>query len=174
MPARLEKERDEAIVQRRDFAFESNYSNDLATDIIDTLKNVGYETNLIYFGLEDVETAAIRVNTRVVLGGHFIGTDEIIFNYEEGTKRVQENIHRYDRVKFLDTGIKGIAPFISYYLNSNGKRDVLNPNIRWLNSQFNDRLLEVAIQRINEISSAFEKKQSTDQNEMRPKWRAKR
>src|SRR5690606_7970225 len=148
VPARLEKERDEAIAQRRDFAFESNYSNDLAIEITDTFKKAGYETNLIYFGLDAVETAAIRVDTRVALGGHFIGTDEIIFNYQEGIKRVRENMHRYDRVKFVDTGIRGIAPVIAYYLKENGKHAVLNSNIDWFNSQFNDRLLEIAIQRV--------------------------
>jgi len=159
VPARLEKERDEAIAQRRDFAFESNYSNDLAIEITDTFKKAGYETNLIYFGLDAVETAAIRVDTRVALGGHFIGTDEIIFNYQEGIKRVRENMHRYDRVKFVDTGIRGIAPVIAYYLKENGKHAVLNSNIDWFNSQFNDRLLEIAIQRVNELSTLYEKEQ---------------
>ncbi|WP_028296885.1 zeta toxin family protein [Olivibacter sitiensis] len=162
VPTRLENERDEAIVQRSDFAFESNYSNDLAIEITETFKNAGYETNLIYFGLEDVETATIRVDTRVRLGGHFIDTEEIIFNYEEGIKRVQENMHRYDRVEFVDTSIKGIAPVIAYYLKEHGKHVVLNPNIGWFNSQFNDRLLEIAIQRINDLSSQLEKRQKPE------------
>ncbi|QNL49748.1 hypothetical protein H8S90_24070 [Olivibacter sp. SDN3] len=166
VPTRLENERDEAIAQRRDFAFESNYSNDLAIEITDTFKKAGYETNLIYFGLDDVETAAIRVDTRVRLGGHFIETDEIIFNYEEGIKRVKDNMHRYDRVKFVDTGIKGIAPVIAYYYQ-NGKHAVLNSNIGWFNSQFNDRLLEVAIQRISELSSGFETKKDIEQKQQK-------
>ena len=152
VPSRLEKERDEAIAQRRDFAFESNYSNDLAIEITETFKNAGYETNLIYFGLDDVETAAIRVDTRVALGGHYISTEEIIFNYEEGIKRVKENMSRYDRVQFVDTGIKGIAPVIAYYLKESGKHALLNPNVTWFNSQFSDKLLQIAIQRIDERS----------------------
>lgn len=176
VPARLEKERDEAIEQRRDFAFESNYSNDLAIEINNTFKNAGYETNLIYFGLDDVETAAIRVDTRVALRGHFVDTDEIIFNYIEGIKRVQENMHRYDRVKFVDTSIKGIAPVIAYYLSENGKHAVLNPNIGWFNSHFHDKVLDVALQRINELSSDFEKKKDwkQGQKETGKKWRPKR
>ncbi|WP_257668724.1 zeta toxin family protein [Parapedobacter tibetensis] len=174
VPARLENERDEAIAQRSDFAFESNYSNDLAIEITDTFKNAGYETNLIYFGLYDVETAAIRVDTRVALGGHFIETDEIIFNYEEGIKRVQENLHRYDRVKFVDTSIKGIAPVIAYYLNENGKHAVLSPNVGWFNSNFQDRMLDIAISRINKLSADLEKKRSIEQKEIRTKWKPKR
>ena len=38
VPSRLETERDEAIAQRRDFAFESNYSNDLAIEITERSK----------------------------------------------------------------------------------------------------------------------------------------
>lgn len=174
VPARLEKERDEAIAQGKDFAFESNYSNDLAIEITETFKNAGYETNLIYFGLDDVETASLRVDTRVALGGHFIDTDEVIFNYEEGIKRVQENMHRYDRVKFVETGIKGIAPVMAYYLNENGKHAVLNPNIGWFNSNFQDTMLDIVIRRINELSTGLEKKQSREQNEIRTKWRPNR
>ncbi|MDX3915620.1 MAG: zeta toxin family protein [Pseudosphingobacterium sp.] len=178
VPARLEKERDEAISQRRDFAFESNYSNDLAIEISDTFKNAGYEINLIYFGLEDVETAAIRVDTRVNLGGHFIDTNEIIFNYEEGIKRVQENMYRYDRVKFVDTGIRGIAPVIAYYLNENGKHTVLNPNIGWFNSFFQDKVLDLAIHRINVLSSNLNKEKHIDKEQERKEigktWRPKR
>lgn len=68
-------------------------------------------------------------------------------------------MHRYDRVKFVDTGIRGIAPVIAYYLKENGKHAVLNSNIDWFNSQFNDRLLEIAIQRVNELSTLYEKEQ---------------
>ncbi len=35
-------------------------------------------------------------------------------------------MHRYDSVKFVDTGRKGIAPVIAYYLKENGKHAILN------------------------------------------------
>ncbi|MGM1430145.1 hypothetical protein ACS126_12870 [Sphingobacterium lactis] len=120
-----------------------------------------------------METAAIRVDTRVELGGHFIDTDEIVFNYEGGIKRVQENMHRYDRVKFVDTSIKGVSPVIAYYLNENGKHAVLNPNIGWFNSQFNERLLEMSIRRIKDLSSSNENKESIKKN-ISKQWRPKR
>lgn len=41
VPARLEKERDEAIATSRDFAVESNYFNDLAIELTETFKNAG-------------------------------------------------------------------------------------------------------------------------------------
>jgi len=61
VPYRLEKERGEAIALGRDFAFETNYSTDLATEIADTFRNAGYETNLVYFGLDNADAAGMRV-----------------------------------------------------------------------------------------------------------------
>ncbi len=151
MPARLEKERDEAIANSEDFAFESNYSNDLAIELTETFKNAGYETNLIYFGLPNVEKAALRVDTRVRLGGHNISTDDIRFNYQEGIRRVKENLYHYNRIKFVDSDTEGFAQVIAFYLRETGKVAVLKPNIGWYSAQFHDKMLEMAIQRINEI-----------------------
>jgi len=53
-------------------------------------------------------------------------------------------MYRYDRVKFVDTSIRGIAPVIAYFLKETGKLAVLNPNIGWFSSQFSDKLTEVA------------------------------
>ena len=145
VPSRLEKERDNAISQNRNFAFESNYSNDLALEVTDTFINSGYETNLIYFGLADIDTAAIRVDTRVSLGGHDIDTHEIIFNYNEGIKRVNANMHRYNRIKFVDTSIRGIAPVIAYFLKKDNKHAILNTDIDWFNTSFRKQFIDMVI-----------------------------
>lgn len=178
VPARLEMERDEAIATSRDFAFESNYSNDLAIELTETFKNAGYETNLIYFGLPNDEKAALRVDTRVRLGGHNITTEDIRFNYLEGIRRVKENLYRYDRVKFVDSDTEGFAQVIAFYLHETGKVAVLKSNIDWYSGQFHDKILEMAEQRINEISSGFEKKKAGEQQQERKEtgnnWRLKR
>lgn len=143
----LEKGRDFAISRADHFAFESNYSNDLATEITSTFKHAGYETNLIYFGLDDVYTSALRVDTRVALGGHDIDTNTLLFNYQEGIKRVQEHMHLYDRIRFVDTSVKGIAPIIAYYLQEQTQHAVLHTGVKWFNEHFNEHLLKLTQQK---------------------------
>jgi len=85
---------------------------------------------------------------------------------------VNENMHRYDSVKFVDTGRKGIAPVIAYYLKENGKHAILNQNVDCFNSQFNDKLLEIAVRRINDITSCNENRKNTEDKvykRLRPK-----
>jgi len=140
---------------RRDFAFETNYSTDLAVEITDAFESAGYETNLVYFGLDSAEEASLRVDARSALGGHFVGTDEVSFNYNEGIKRVRDIMYRYDRVKFVDTGMRGTARVVAYWLKDRGRHAVLDLNIRWFNALFSDRLSEVVAQRADKPSPRY-------------------
>lgn len=70
--AALENERNKAIEAREHFAFESNFSNDMAVDITRLFKSAGYDVNLLYFGLDNILQSSLRVKTRVELGGHYI------------------------------------------------------------------------------------------------------
>jgi len=92
-------------------------------------KNAGYETILVYFGLDTVESAAIRVHTRVRLGGHDVPLETIRFNMEEGIKRVVSNFHIFDRIFFADTIVTGIAPIIGYYIKEIGKFELLDTKV---------------------------------------------
>ncbi|MFI5137160.1 MAG: hypothetical protein ACHQIM_04980, partial [Sphingobacteriales bacterium] len=76
----LEKARDNALAAKSNFAFESNFSNDLAIDITRMFRDAGYETTLVYFGLNDLESSAIRVDTRVQLGGHDVPLEILRYN----------------------------------------------------------------------------------------------
>lgn len=106
----LEKDRDATLVAREDFAFESNYSNQLATDISLLFKEAGYRIHLIYFGLADFGDSVDRVIRRKAIGGHDVLNDIIRFNREEGIKRVCANLAHYDTIKFVDTERKFPEP----------------------------------------------------------------
>ena len=45
----LQKQKDEAIAQHKDFAFETNFSNDLILNMIGEFKEAGYKISLLYF-----------------------------------------------------------------------------------------------------------------------------
>jgi predicted ABC-type ATPase len=102
VPASLETARDRALLGRKDFAFETNFTSDLTMAQADHFAGRGYSVNLIYFGLDDVDMAITRVNIRRDNGGHDIPTETINENYWEGVKRVKENLSFFDRVDFVD------------------------------------------------------------------------
>lgn len=66
----LQKQKDEAIAQHKDFAFETNFSNDLILNMIGEFKEAGYKISLLYFGLGSLEESTTRVMQRKLFGGH--------------------------------------------------------------------------------------------------------
>ena len=64
----LQKQKDEAISQHKDFAFETNFSNDLISNMIGEFKEAGYKITLLYFGLGSLEESTTRVMQRKMFG----------------------------------------------------------------------------------------------------------
>jgi len=135
----LEKARDTALSEKAGFAFETNFSNDMAIDITRMFKEAGFETILLYFGLDDLETSASRVDTRVQLGGHEVPLDTIRFNMEEGIIRVTNNLADFDSVYFLDTG-SGQSNYIAFCTKEGANYALLDNNIKWFNKNFKEPL----------------------------------
>ena len=159
VPYLLEKKRDEAISELKDFAFESNFSNDMAVHLTNRFREAGYQTNLIYFGLNDIETAAMRVDSRVAMGKHNIGNEDIKFNYAEGIKKVNENFSLFDVIRFVDTGIVGTARTIAFYINSTAALRVLSPNINWFDRHFKENIQKHAEKSSLQLTSDKSKKE---------------
>lgn len=65
----LMKEKDEAILLNRDYAFETNFSSDLPIKLINDFKKADYKICLIYFGLSYISDSSTRVDQRQVMGG---------------------------------------------------------------------------------------------------------
>src|SRR5207248_3218786 len=99
----LEDARDAALAVKKDFAFESNYSSDLATEITTLFKDSGYQTTLIYFGLDNFKQSAARVRDRKMLGGHNVQPEVIQYNFEEGIRRVKKDFPLFDSIFFVDS-----------------------------------------------------------------------
>src|ERR1700676_3187586 len=105
----LEDARDKALSSRADFAFESNYSSDMATNITETFKNAGYKATLVYFGLERLKNSIARVKARFEKGGHNIKPADIRYNFEEGIKRVNKDLKLFDEILFVDTQNQNVS-----------------------------------------------------------------
>jgi predicted ABC-type ATPase len=139
----LENARNKAIEEHANFAFESNFSNDMATDITLMFKEAGYQTSLVYFGLDSIKRSSLRVQTRVQLGGHYVPYKNLRYNFEEGIKRVKENLSLFDKINFVDT-TSNLAMLIAYHDKYTGGYRVLRNDVEWFNKNFHQPLFDLA------------------------------
>ena len=133
----LQKQKDEAIANQKDFAFETNFSNDLILNMIDEFKNAGYKITLFYFGLPSLDDSTYRVMQRKLMGGHDV-TDEVIeYNFHEGIKRMQQNLHLFDNITFVD-GNSNFGKIVALYIKKSAKHEITNHSYSWFNEFFEE------------------------------------
>jgi len=90
-----------AIQSGSDCAFETNFRLPDVMHSVEQFKNNGYETRLIFFGLESIEASVDRVAMRVTHGGHDVSPDNIRENYDNGLKNLAiyhkgfDSVHLY-------------------------------------------------------------------------------
>ena len=86
LASELEKQKNEALMQKKDFAFETNFSSAMVLNMIQEFREANFKISLYYFGLYSEEESVSRVIHRTQTGGHNV-TDEVIrFNFIEGLK----------------------------------------------------------------------------------------
>ena len=98
----LMKEKEEAISQNKNFAFETNFSTDLPVNLVQDFKDAGYKISLIFFGLSSKEDSLSRVIQRYTMGGHNVNQDVIEYNFTEGIKRVRASLPLFENILFID------------------------------------------------------------------------
>lgn len=147
VPSQLEKDKAAALSQRKHFAFETNYSTDLAKELTQEFRINGYETTMIYFGIDDLESSLSRVKVRVSLGGHDVQLKDIAFNLTEGIVRVKKDIRLFDNVLFVDTSTVGKASVIASYRKDIGDHLILQEDVNWFNLNFKEQIIEMALRK---------------------------
>lgn len=131
----LQKQKDEAIALQKNFAFETNFSNDLILNIIHEFKEVGYKITLFYFGLPSVNESTSRVMQRKMFGGHDVADEIIEYNFYEGIKRIQQNLHLFDNITFVD-GNSNFGEIVALYIKKSAKYEITNHSYSWFNNYF--------------------------------------
>jgi predicted ABC-type ATPase len=142
----LEDRRNEALALKKNFAFESNYSSDMATEITQQFKNADYHTTLVYFGLNSLKVSATRVRERIVLGGHDVTPETMQYNFEESIKRVNKDLILYDTIIFVDTQ-KQNARIIALIQKGEDTQITLAENIMWYTKYFKEQIEALKIER---------------------------
>lgn len=144
VPLALEKARDKAIMEKRDFAFETNFSSDLTLELAEHLREEGYLINLIYFGLNDPDFAESRVKTRISLGGHDIPRETIRFNYSEGIKRIIDCLPLFDSISFISTILK--PQVVASFDKSSMSYTVFDKTVAWFKEHFQPNVEKIVQQ----------------------------
>ena len=133
----LQKQKDEAIALQKDFAFETNFSNDLILNMIHEFKEAGYKITLFYFGLPTLDDSTYRVMQRKLFGGHDVADEIIEYNFYEGIKRMQQNLHLFDNITFVD-GNSNFGEIVAIYIKRSNKHEITNHTYSWFNEYFEE------------------------------------
>jgi predicted ABC-type ATPase len=104
------KQASEAVQDKKHFTLETNFRDEELVNIADQFKRHGYTTNLIYLTLESTEQSTLRVNKRVLDGGHFVDRKNILLNYNEGLQYLERFANRFDNLDIINAS-KGPGEF---------------------------------------------------------------
>ena len=141
----LQKQKDEAIALHKDFAFETNFSNDLILNMIQEFKDAGYKISLFYFGLPSLDDSTYRVMQRKLMGGHDVADEIIEYNFHEGIKRMQQNLHLFDNITFVD-GNSNFGEIVAIYIKKSAKHEITNHSYGWFKEYFEEAFNKLNIQ----------------------------
>jgi segregation and condensation protein B len=97
-----DQQRDRAIADRRDFSFETVFSDPRKLDVLDRARRVGFEITMFFVCVENPTIAVERVRTRVELHGHNVPIEKTIARYARTLNLLPEIITRTHRSFILD------------------------------------------------------------------------
>lgn len=131
------KEKEEAISQNKNFAFETNFSTDLPVNLVQDFKDAGYKISLIFFGLSSKEDSLSRVIQRYTMGGHNVNQDVIEYNFTEGIKRVRASLPLFENILFID-GTSDFGDIVAIHIEKSGKHQITDHPAEWFDKYFKE------------------------------------
>ena len=135
----LEKHKNNAISNNQNFAFETNFSNDLIINLIKEFKSADYKISLLYFGIDQLDESLLRVQSRINLGGHNVADDVVRYNFSECPKRVAKNLDLFDYMIFID-GIMPYGKIIANIRKRDNYKEIAGVVPRWFAEGFAGRV----------------------------------
>lgn len=121
----------ELILEKKDFMIESNLAKAADYEWINLMRKQGYQTDLIFLGIDDVEINKERVLERVREGGHDVPVPIIEQRYRMGLSYLKKEILSFDKARLID--MTSGLPKIKALLN-HGKIQSKEPEApRWVN-----------------------------------------
>jgi len=104
----FEDQKQHAIANRLNYAYETNFSSNSPMTSVDEFKQAGYETHMIFMGLNSLEESIQRVAYRVRTGGHNVSLESIRYNFEHGFKNLYKYFIEFNSITLFDNAIAEI------------------------------------------------------------------
>lgn len=111
------KLRNESFENGKSINEETTLTGKTILKTIDKAKELGYELQLFYVGLNSPEIAKERIKIRVSKGGHNIEDKIVDRRYYESLENLEKVINKFDKVRIYDNSIG----FLEIFSFSNGK-----------------------------------------------------
>lgn len=94
---------EDALLKRIDFVYEGHFTNYATWQIPRKFKEAGFEINLIFFGLSNIDLSQLRVTDRVSEGGHYVDRLTIETNFIGNLEKLNLNISIIDNLTIIDS-----------------------------------------------------------------------
>ena len=103
--------RNDCLQHGKSFNEETTLTGKTILKTIDKAKELGYELQLFYIGVNNPEIAKERIRNRVEKGGHNIADEIVEKRYYESLKNLEKIIHQCDFIEIFDNSEKFIRIF---------------------------------------------------------------
>ncbi len=133
----LDKQKSQALENKSDFAFETNFSSEMPIRMVHDFKEAGFKTTLCYFGLYSESDSVSRVIHRAQTGGHDVADEVIRFNFREGLRNARHNLQLFDNLTFVD-GSSDYGHIVALHVSKGGIHEVEDNPPLWFKEQFED------------------------------------
>lgn len=90
------------ISDKKDFSVETTLSSQQPINVLKEAKKAGYETEIIYVVIEDIDTSKKRIADRVVRGGHDIPEEAINRRYNKSFNNLIKAAEHANRITIYD------------------------------------------------------------------------
>ena len=94
---------EEALKTKTNVAYETNFHVDSHFKRAEKAKQQGFNTTIIFFFVDNLNTCNARVNERYSFGGHYVDPKTVEYRWVEGLKRLNTALLTFDRVFIYDT-----------------------------------------------------------------------
>lgn len=96
----------EALQDKRHFSFQTNYDKGYTEEWRARFANAGFDTELYFLYVDEVDLCISRVAKRVREGGHNVPVDEIRSRFTKGLKNLDNTIGDFNKVVIINTSEK--------------------------------------------------------------------
>ncbi|MDR2008829.1 MAG: zeta toxin family protein [Alphaproteobacteria bacterium] len=94
------------LENKQSFIIETTFSGKHEINLQKQAQELGYKTNLVFIGINNVLGNINRVETRVQQGGHFVSVEDITRRYTRSFENLKNNYQNFDRAFIFDNSYK--------------------------------------------------------------------